>query len=172
MSNTDQETNTGDQPQTATPAQFRVLTQYIKDLSFENPMAPNSLIQKPGKPEIGVSVDINAKRIGDAQYETELRLGVEAKNEGQVQFIVDLLYAGLFHIQNIPEQNLEPLLLIECPRLLFPFARRVVSDVSRDGGFPPLLVEPIDFTSVYRQQLQRRAEAGEAPGVPSVETSS
>lgn len=153
--------------QAAAPAQFRVLTQYIKDLSFENPHAPGSLVQKPGKPEIGVSVDINSRRIGSTQYETELRLGVEAKFEGKVQFIVDLLYAGLFHIENIPEQNLEPLLLIESPRLLFPFARRIVSDVSRDGGFPPLLIEPIDFTQVYRQQLQRRAMAegnsGETP---------
>jgi preprotein translocase subunit SecB len=137
--------------------QFRVLAQYVKDLSFENPNAPSSLVQRPGKPEIAVRVDINSRRLSGDQFETELRLSVEAKQEGQVQFIIDLLFAGLFHIQGVPAENLEPILLIECPRLVFPFARRVISDASRDGGFMPLNIEPIDFAVIYRQQLERRA---------------
>jgi preprotein translocase subunit SecB len=145
------------------PPQFRVLTQYVKDLSFENPNAPSSLVQRPGKPDISVHVDINARRLSGDQFESELRLAVEAKQEGQVQFIVDLLYGGLFLVQGVTPENLEPLLLIECPRIIFPFARRIISDASRDGGFPPLNIEPIDFAAIYRQQLQRRAQ--EAPSI-------
>jgi preprotein translocase subunit SecB len=138
--------------------QFRVLAQYVKDLSFENPNAPSSLIQRPGKPEINVHVDINARRLSGEQFESEIKLGVESKQEGQIQFIVELVYAGLFLIQGIGDENLEPLLLIECPRIVFPFARRILSDVVRDGGFPLLNIEPIDFAGIYRQQLERRAQ--------------
>lgn len=147
--------------------QFRVLAQYVKDLSFENPNAPSSLVQRPGKPDISVRVDINSRRLSADQFETELRLQVEAKQEGEVQFIIDLLFAGLFLIQGVPVENLEPVLVIECPRLLFPFARRVISDASRDGGFMPLNIEPVDFAQVYRMQLERRAvdnQAGIAQG--------
>ena len=144
--------------------QFRVLAQYVKDLSFENPNAPSSLIQRPTKPDISVHVDLNARRLSGEQFETELKLAVESKLEGQVQFIVELVYAGLFLIQGISPENLEPLLLIECPRIVFPFARRIVSDVVRDGGFMPLNIEPLDFATIYRQQLQRRAQQQEAPG--------
>jgi preprotein translocase subunit SecB len=139
------------------PPQFRVLAQYVKDLSFENPNAPSSLIQRPGKPEISVRADINSRRLSGDQFETELRLAVEAKQDAQVHFIIDLLYAGLFLIQGVPVENLEPILVIECPRLIFPFARRVISDASRDGGFMPLNIEPIDFAVIYRQQLEQRA---------------
>ena len=145
-------------------AQFRVLAQYVKDLSFENPNAPSSLIQRPAKPDINVHVDINARRLSGEQFESEIKLAVESKLEGQIQFIVELLYAGLFLIQGIGQENLEPLLLIECPRIIFPFARRIISDVVRDGGYMPLNVEPIDFAGIYRQQLQRRAQQQEVPG--------
>ena len=138
--------------------QFRVLAQYVKDLSFENPNAPSSLIQRPGKPDVQVRVDINSRRLSSEQFETELRLVVEAKQEGQVQFLIDLLFAGLFLVQGVPAENLEPILVIECPRLLFPFARRILSDASRDGGFMPLNIEPIDFVAIYRQQLERRVQ--------------
>lgn len=137
--------------------QFRVLAQYVKDLSFENPNAPSSLIQRPGKPDISVRVDINSRRLSGDQFETELRLQVEAKQDGQIQFIIDLAFAGLFFIQGVPVENLEPVLVIECPRLLFPFARRVISDASRDGGFMPLNIEPVDFAAIYRMQLEQRA---------------
>jgi preprotein translocase subunit SecB len=140
--------------------QFRVLAQYVKDFSFENPNAPSALVQRPGtaRPDIALGVDIASRRLSGDQFETELHLSVEAKLEGQVQFIVDLLYAGLFVIQGVPAENLEPILVIECPRLLFPFARRILSDATRDGGFMPLNLEPIDFAAIYRQQLERRAQ--------------
>ena len=145
--------------------QFRVLAQYVKDLSFENPNAPSALIQRPAKPDISVHVDINARRLSGEQFESEIKLSVESKQDGQIQFIVELVFAGLFLIQGVAAENLEPLLLIECPRIIFPFARRIVSDVVRDGGFMPLNIEPIDFAAIYRQQLQRRAqqEAGVLP---------
>jgi preprotein translocase subunit SecB len=144
---------------TAQP-QFRILAQYVKDLSFENPNAPSSLIPRTGKPEIGVHVDINARRLSGDQFESEIKLSVESKQEGQVQFILELVFAGLFLIQGVAQENLEPLLLIECPRLIFPFARRIISDAVIDGGFMPLNIEPIDFATIYRQQLQRRAQQG------------
>ena len=147
--------------------QFRVLAQYVKDLSFENPNAPSALVQRPTKPEISVHVDLNARRLSGEQFETEIKLAVESKQEGQIQFIVELVYAGLFFIQGISPENLEPLLLIECPRIIFPFARRIVSDVVRDGGFMPLNIEPLDFAAIYRQQLQRRAQQQEAGGLPN-----
>lgn len=152
-------------PQGLPQPQFRILAQYVKDLSFENPNAPASLVPKQGKPEIGINVDINSRRITDNQFETDLRISVDGRQDGQVQFIIDLLYSGLFHLQGISPENLESVLLIECPRQLFPFARRVLADATRDGGFPPLLIEPIDFAAIYRQQLQRRAQeqAGAAP---------
>ncbi len=140
--------------------QFRVLTQYVKDFSFENPNAPSSLMQRQGsapRPDVQLGIEINSRRLSNDQFETELHLTVEARQDGQVQFIIDLLFAGLFLVQGIPNENLEPLLVIECPRLLFPYARRIVSDASRDGGFMPLNIEPIDFANIYRQQLERRA---------------
>jgi len=154
----------GSGPAGMTQPQFRVLAQYVKDLSFENPNAPSSLVQRPGKPDINIHVDLNARRLSGDQFESEISLSVDAKQDGQVQFIIELVYAGLFLIQGVSTENLEPLLLIECPRLIFPFARRIVSDAVRDGGFPPLNVEPIDFATIYRQQLQRRAQE-----VPSIE---
>lgn len=138
--------------------QFRVLAQYVKDLSFENPNAPSSLIQRPGKPDIQVRVDIASRRLSGDQFETELRFSIEAKQDGEIQFIIDLLFGGLFLVQGVPAENLEPVLVIECPRLLFPYARRVISDATRDGGFMPLNIEPIDFVSIYRQQLEKRAQ--------------
>lgn len=142
--------------------QFGVLAQYVKDFSFENPNAPSALIQRPNnRPEVNVHVDINARRLASDQFESELRLNIEAKLEGQVQYIIDLSYAGLFVIQGVSNENLEPILLIECPRLIFPYARRVISDATRDGGFLPLNIEPIDFATIYRQQLERRAQEGQ-----------
>jgi len=157
---TDLDAGSGATPPAGNPLQpqFRVLAQYVRDLSFENPNAPSSLIQRPAKPEISVRVDINSRRLSGDQFETELRLAVEAKQDGQVQFIIDLLFGGLFLIQGVPKENLEPILVIECPRLLFPYARRVISDATRDGGFMPLNIEPIDFATIYRQQLEKRAQ--------------
>lgn len=132
--------------------QVGILAQYVKDLSFENPNAPRSLQSGAEQPKIEVSVNVNARRAGEEVFEVELKIAVQAKAGEGTAFIVDLLYAGLFGLRNVPEEALEPFLVVEAPRLLFPFARRIVADATRDGGFPPLMLEPIDFASLYLAQ--------------------
>ena len=131
--------------------QVSIMAQYVKDLSFENPNAPASL-QVQGAPQIEVQVNVGANRVGDDVFEVALKVEARAKVEDQVSFAVELLYAGLFGLRNVPEEALEPFLLVEAPRILFPFARRVIADTTRDGGFPPLLLEPIDFGTLYMAQ--------------------
>ncbi len=154
----------------ATPAgdaapQVRVLAQYVKDLSFENPDSPNSLRGGLAAPNIDLSIDVQARKSAEDAYEVDLYIKAEAKRDGKVVFIGELKYGGLFQFVNIPAESLEPLLLIECPRTLFPFARRIMADITRDGGFPPLFIDPIDFASLYTQQRaqQKPAEAAAAP---------
>jgi preprotein translocase subunit SecB len=137
----------------------RVVAQYVKDLSFENPQSPGSLMGGNVAPTIEASVDVAAKRLGEADFESELKVTVRARRGEVTVFLVELVYGALFQIQNAPPELLEPILLIECPRLIFPFARRVVADVTRDGGFAPLLIDPIDFASLYQNQRAAR-EAG------------
>ena len=142
---------------------IRVIAQYIKDLSFENPLAPGALLGGNVAPAIEASVDVAARRLGDVEFESEIKITARAKRGEAVVFIVELLYGALFRIENAPAEILEPILLIECPRLIFPFARRVVSDVTRDGGFSPLLIDPIDFAGLYqRQRAQRVGPVGQA----------
>ncbi len=141
---------------------MRILGQYIKDLSFENPGAPASLTSGSAQPAIQVSVDVGGRRLTDNEYETELKITVNAKRDDVTTFLVELAYAGIVQTQNVTNEMLQPLLLMEVPRLLFPFARRVVADVTRDGGFPPLMLEPIDFTQLYRQQMAKQQEAAGA----------
>lgn len=144
--------------------QLRIVAQYIKDLSFENPNSPRLLSANGGQPEIGVHVDVRANKMADGNFEIELRLTVDAKTNNEVMFMVDLQYAGIFLLQNIPEESVQPVLMIEAPRQIFPFARRIVADITRDGGFPPLMIDPIDFAGLYRRRLeqaqQEQAEAG------------
>ncbi len=147
----------------ANAPQVGILTQYTKDLSFENPGAPQSL-QMEGQPRIEINVNVNARRAGDDVYEVELKIDAKAFNESAVAFVVELLYAGLFGLRNMPEESLEPFLVVEAPRILFPFARRIIADATRDGGFPPLLLEPIDFGSLYLAQVNARGGEG-APAI-------
>jgi preprotein translocase subunit SecB len=139
-----------------------LLSQYVKDLSFENPNAP-AVYQNQTAPQIDVQFNIGSGQVGEDVYEVVLKIEVRAEAEGQVAFIVDLSFAGLFGLRNIPAEHLQPFLLGEAPRLIFPFARRVLADAVRDGGFPPLLLEPIDFASLYQQQA-------DAEGQPAVTT--
>ncbi len=132
---------------------FAMRGQYIKDLSFENPHAPASLIGQAEPPKVDMNVDLTAQKIQDDMFELTMNISVRAQGE-RTLFIVDLAYGGLFAIANIPEDKLEQLLLVDCAFLLYPFARRVVADVSRDGGFPPLLLEPIDFLRLFRESKQ------------------
>jgi len=144
--------------------QLGLLAQYVRDLSFENPNAPASL--SPGRPpQIEVGVDVRAQNVGEDRYEVELRIGATAKHEDKITFVTEVVYAGLFSIRNVPQESLQAVCLIEGPRLLFPFARRVIADVTRDGGFPPLLLDPIDFVALFRQ-MQAQAQA-QPQGLPS-----
>ncbi len=142
--------------------QMNILGQYIRDMSFENVMAQKGAGGEV-QPDVNVSVNLDAKkRSVENQYEVMTKLNIESKNKegGDVLFVLELEYIGVFNIEGVPEDQLHPFLLIECPRMTFPFLRRIVSDVTRDGGFPPLNLDNIDFVAIYRNELARRqAEA-------------
>lgn len=136
-----------------------LLTQYVKDLSFENPNAPG-IFQSAEQAQLDVQFNIGANQIGDEMHEVVLKLDVTSKVGDQIAFVVDLSYAGLFGVRNVEADQLQPFMLGEAPRILFPFARRVLADAVRDGGFPPLLLEPIDFNGLYLQQAEAQAAGG------------
>jgi preprotein translocase subunit SecB len=138
-------------------AGIRVLGQYVKDISFENPGAPNSLRGSDTSPNIDMNVNINVRPQSKSDYEVELKMDAKAVRGDETLFIVEVCYAGIFQLENVPQEHLSPLLLIECPRLLFPFARQIVSDATRQGGFPPLLIDPVDFAALYRRRLAEAA---------------
>ncbi|MEM1272550.1 MAG: protein-export chaperone SecB [Pseudomonadota bacterium] len=141
-----------------TPPKMQILGQFVRDLSFEN-IAMQKGIQSSGQPEIQVRVGLDARKRNEEQYEVLVKLNVDSKtrdDEPQTIFALELEYAGVFQIEHVPEAQLHPFLMIECPRMLFPFIRRVVHDITRDGGFPPLNLENIDFLQIYRQELARR----------------
>jgi len=143
------------------PANMQVLAQFIRDFSFENPRAPNSL-RMDQRPEIDMGVEMNAKGRPDGLFEVDLKLSVKASNPEGPMFAIELVYGGLFQLANVPQAAIEPTLLVECPRYLFPFAPRIIADATSDGGFfPPFLVEPIDFAALYMQQ---KGQIGETAG--------
>ncbi len=135
--------------------QLNVLIQYTKDLSFENPNAPQSLTQQQQSPNISIQVNVNAQKLTDTDYSVNLILEGSAGEGAGTLFKFELDYGGIFRLQNIPEQELQPVVLIECPRLLFPFARQIVAEAVRNGGFPPLYIDPIDFVGLYQQRMQQ-----------------
>lgn len=144
--------------------QVGVIAQYVKDLSFENPSAP-AVYQWQGQPHMDVQVNIGTQPVGSDVHEVQLKIDVTARANEGTAFQVELLYAGLFAMRNIPEEQLQPFLLAEGPRLLFPFARQIISDTVLHGGFPPLLLDPIDFGGLYMQraaQAQAEATGGQA----------
>ena len=147
------------------PPKMNILAQYVRDLSFENILAQKG-VDGELNPEIQVNVNIDAKkRTTDKQFDVivKLRVDSKSKNTNNVLFVLELDYGGVFQIENIPDDQLHPYLLIECPRMLFPFLRRIVSDITRDGGFPPLNLENIDFLKLYRQEIERRKKEDEKP---------
>ncbi len=151
-------------PAAAAQVSSRVLAQYIRDMSFENILAQKG-VTGDAQPEIQVQVNLDArKRKPDDQYEviTKLNVTSKTKEKGEPLFVLELEYAGVFEIKGVPSEQMHPYLLIECPRITFPFLRRIVSDVTRDGGFPPLNLETIDFLALYRSELARRTEAEKA----------
>jgi preprotein translocase subunit SecB len=144
----------------APQVKMSILAQFIRDMSFENALAQKGLQTGDVSPEIQVQVSLDArKRSAEHQYEVTTKFRVTSKNKADDAslYLLELDYAGIFHVEGIPEEHLHAFLLIECPRMLFPYVRRIVSDVTRDGGFPQFMLEPVDFAALYRQQLQRVA---------------
>jgi preprotein translocase subunit SecB len=144
--------------QALTEPGIRVLAQYIRDLSFENPRAPEALRQTGAQPQMDVGVEMNARGRDDGYFEVDLKLSARASREDGPLFHVEVLYGGVFEITGVPQEQMEQVLLIECPRFLFPFARRVIADVTSDGGFPPFLLDPIDFAGVYAARQAQNVE--------------
>ena len=132
---------------------LNVLAQYIKDLSFENPHAPQSLRPREKSPEIGININVNANPLSETDFEVELKLEASAGEGADAMFNVELIYAGVFRLTDMPQEAVAPAILIECPRLLFPFARQVVADATRNGGFPPLMIDPVDFAALFQQRM-------------------
>lgn len=156
---TDTPPNGAAAPEAPAQPKLQVLGQFIRDMSFENIAAQKGL-EGAGQPDIQVQVNLDArKRKVEKQFEVSTKLKIEAKTKdsGEMIFLMELDYGGIFLIENVPDEQMHPFLLIECPRMLFPFVRRIVSDVTRDGGFPPLNLETIDYVALYRQELARRA---------------
>ena len=144
--------------QAAPQVQMRVLSQFVRDMSFENVMAQKG-VSGEVQPEIAVQVNLDAKkRTADHQYEVAIKLNLKSKAKGleDVLFVFEIDYCGLFHIEGVPDDQIHPFLMIECPRMLFPFLRRIVSDITRDGGYPPVNLDNIDFVALYRNELMRR----------------
>lgn len=140
--------------------QVRVLSQYVKDLSFENPSIGKQMLAQGENPNLGVEVNVNAQRLGDTVYESAITLKAQCNAKAGVLYDFEIVYGGLFDLQNMPEQVLEQFLLVNCPALIFPFLRRMAADVTREGGFPPLMLDPIDFASLYLQRKNETAEQG------------
>lgn len=145
-------TETPNGAQTAVPM-LSSLTQYVKDFSFENPNAPRSLGQQQQGPQISLTVNVGAQPLSDTDFESQLVLEGKGVVEGETLFAFELTYCGIFRLQNIPQEQLHAVVMIECPRLLFPFARQIVADAVRNGGFPPLYVDPVDFAQLYQQRM-------------------
>ena len=139
--------------------QLNVLVQYMRDFSFENPRAPNSLAEQDESPNISIQVNVNAEKHTDTDFEVTLHIEGSAGEGAKTLFKFELEYGGVFSLNNIPEDDLQPIVLIECPRLLFPFARQIIADGVRNGGYPPLYIDPIDFVALYQQQLEQMANA-------------
>ncbi|MBX3531472.1 MAG: protein-export chaperone SecB [Rhizobiaceae bacterium] len=132
---------------------LNILAQYVKDFSFENPGAPASLRGRDKAPGININVNCNANPVADKEYDVTLTLSAKASYDKEVLFNVELVYGGVFRVDGFPQEHMLPILFIECPRLLFPFARQIIAEATRNGGFPPLLIDPIDFASMFQQRM-------------------
>ena len=150
------------QPSADQAPSLNALAQYAKDFSFENPNAPRSLAPQQQGPTINIQVNVNAKQLADTDFEIDLKLEGDGKVGTEVLFAFDLTYSGVFRARNIPQDQLHPVIMIECPRLLFPFARQIVADAVRNGGFPPLYIDPIAFVALYRQMAAEQGKPAPA----------
>ena len=165
MADQDSATQGNGSGQSETEPQVATLAQYIKDLSVENPSAPQ-VYQWQVQPTLDVQFHLNSEKVADDVYEVVIKVEVTARSDNGVHFVVDLSYGGLFGVRNMPEEALGPILLVEAPRLIFPFARQIVSEAVTNAGFPPLLLDPIDFASAYVSQLQAAQQQGEGEAAP------
>lgn len=138
---------------------LQVLAQYTKDVSFENPNAPDSLRSDQPSPQISINIEIGRQMINDDTVEVVLMLKADARRDDKVAFIAEVEYGGLFAFQNISAEEAQPLIMIECPRLLFPFARQIIAELTQNGGYPPIMLEPPDFAAMFRDEMMRRAQA-------------
>ena len=145
------------------PPSFNLIGQYIRDMSFENPGAPASIMMAGPNPNFQVGINVGVKKQAEDLYAVEITLNAKADREKNVLFNVELIYGGVFRMRNIPESQLAPLLLVECPRLIFPFARQVLATITQQGGFPPLMMEPVDFQAIYLQNLKSLQDAQATP---------
>ncbi len=143
--------------------QLNALAQYTKDFSFENPNAPRSLAPQETPPEISIEVNVNVNQIAETDYDVTLVMEGRAGDKANLLFSFELSYGGVFRVANIPADQLHPVIMIECPRMLFPFARQIIADAVRNGGFPPLYIDPIDFVSLYQQKVAETAAATQKP---------
>ena len=166
----DQPTNAGgngqgaQQPGGPSALPVHILAQYVKDFSFENPNAPQSLMPGQPQPQVNIGVDVQARGAAEDVYEVVLHLRCEAKQNENTAFLVELAYGGLFQLPGLAQEHHRPVLMIEGPRLLFPFARAIVAEATRDGGYPPLMINPIDFADLYRRQLAAAQQADKPNG--------
>ncbi len=151
------------QPATSETPQLNALAQFVKDFSFENPNAPRSLAPQEKAPNITIQVNVNARQITDGDFEVELSLEGGAGTGAETLFKFELVYGGIFRVKGVPQEQLHPVVMIECPRLLFPFARQIIAEAVRNGGFPPLYIDPIDFVGLYQQRVAQ-ARAAQANG--------
>ena len=142
-----------DQTEAPQPS-LSVLAQYVKDLSFENPGAPISLQARQQTPALKIDVNVGARPVGASEFEVTLTMEAKAGDKEPL-FVAEVVYAGLFRVANVPAEHIQPFVLIECPRMLFPFARQVLAEATRNGGYPPLMIDPIDFVALYRQNMAR-----------------
>jgi preprotein translocase subunit SecB len=147
----------GPQNQAQLP-QLNVLGQYVKDFSFENPNAPRSLAPSQEQPQLNVQINVGVSQLAATDYEVTLKLEGKAESQGMVLFAFDLTFCGMFRIQNVPQEHVQPMVMIECPRLLFPFAREIVATAVRNGGYAPFLLDPVDFVSLYHQRLAQQQQ--------------
>jgi preprotein translocase subunit SecB len=148
-------TDTSDSP--APNPRIGLLAQYLKDCSYENPNAPQSLAKDLPAPSIDVGMDVQVQPLGENRFEVALRTTATATRASDAVFVAEVLFAGVFELFDVPEEQVQPVCLVECPRLLFPFARRVLSDLTRDGGMPPILLDPVDFGALYERQQAQQA---------------
>lgn len=146
------------QSRSAPQSSVQILAQYVKDISFENPGAPDSLRDRQTSPQININIEIGRQMLDGNTVEVTLMLSASAKRDGGTVFLCELEYAGLFAFSNMDAEQAQPLILVECPRLLFPFARQIMAELTQNGGFPPILLDPPDFAAMFREEMVRRAE--------------